>query len=111
MPVLVWIKGEEPIYKVYHTVGKSKHIWVGAKRQCWHYTKHNTTYCLGERLAGVVCVVFQHFQCPSARGEGIMGHCEVVQKGSYPQINCVHVNEIGGGKRNIHDGDNRLMKK
>lgn len=65
--MLVWIKGEEPTHKAYipHRGQHPRHTWVGAKRQCWRYIKHNTTYYPEERLLGVVCVVFERVGCPN----------------------------------------------
>lgn len=58
VPVLVWIKDEEPSDKACHTVGKSKaQLGLGLKRQCWHYTKQNAT-AQKNWVLGVVRVVF-----------------------------------------------------
>lgn len=78
MPVLVWIKGEEPTYKACHTVGKFKCAldWGQKAVPALYEIQY---YLLARRMAlGVVYVVFEHYQCPNGTDEGIMGHKDVV---------------------------------
>lgn len=71
MPVLVWIKGEEPTYKVYHTVGKSKaHLGWRKKAVLALYQAQYYFTAQKNGLWVLVCVVFGRIQLLTAQGNG-----------------------------------------
>lgn len=115
MPVLVWIKGEEPTCKASRLTGpatpwaRSRHTWVGAKRQCWRYIKQNTTYYPAEWLLGVACVVFERVGYPNGKVRVSWDAEEFSKREVAPKSPCACQYDRWGSKQKT-GGDNRLMK-